>query len=212
MKINRKLEKYLQNPKLQQLYDYTHQRFEASDLIAHKWDHIYRDIINAIWIGESEGAQMSIVLPAMILHDIGFLHNPDFRRHHRIGAERCPEWLTGWDAPQVALIAGCILCHKGSTQGFDDQPQTLEQQVVCDADALEKTGHIGIFQGVRAMIEFGVNGLEQGRSIQQMAEYFCAATPVKLFTATGKRMAAERGGDFRGAFSQRVLDELRAYL
>lgn len=208
---NKRLEPYLKEKRLFKLYEYTRGRFEASGLIAHDWHHVYRDMINAIWIGEAEGADMGIVLPAMILHDIGFLYNPDFKIHHLVGAEKCAEWLTDWDAEQVKTITDCIRSHKGSTKGFDHKPITIEEKVVCDADSLEKTGYMGILQGARVFVEFAAGGMDRYRRLHHMAEYFAEIPPMKFFTKTGQRIAQSRGGDFRKRFSRQVLKELAAY-
>ncbi len=211
-KRHEKLEGYLEaSPRLDRLYQATRERFEAQRMIAHNWDHIYRDIINAIWIGEAEDADMNIVLPATILHDIGFLYDPDFRRHHLVGHDHCGEFLGEWPAPEVRAIAGCIRAHKGGTPGFDFRPTTLEEQVVCDADNVDKTGYVGVFQGIKAFVEFTENGLEAYRRLHQMAEYFARTPEVDFFTATARKIAAERGGDLRATFCRRALEELTAY-
>lgn len=63
------------------VFDYTKSRFGAAEhLPAHNWSHIYRDTLNAIVIGEAERADMSIVLPAITMHDIGFLYGGDRSR------------------------------------------------------------------------------------------------------------------------------------
>jgi len=73
-KLKAKLQEYLENdPRYRTVYEYTKSRFnEAKNLSAHNWAHIYRDTLNAIAIGEAEGADMSIVMPTITMHDIGF--------------------------------------------------------------------------------------------------------------------------------------------
>lgn len=207
----KRLAVYLRDDQVLNLYEYTKARFENSGLIAHNWDHIYRDIINGICIGETEGADMDIVLPATILHDIGFLYDPDYRIHHTVGAEKCSEWLKDWDDNRIEKISRCIRAHKGSTKGFAHKPTTIEEKVVSDADSLEKTGHMGILQGARVFAEFAANGMEQYCRLETMVEYFAEIPPMKFFTETGKRIAESRGGDFRGQFSRKALEELAVY-
>ena len=59
--IRRKLAKFLKADRdFRAVYDYARQRYdEAPQLTAHNWEHTYRDIINAIIIGEAEGAGTS---------------------------------------------------------------------------------------------------------------------------------------------------------
>lgn len=211
-KRHEKLEGYLKaSPRLDRLYRATRERFEAQRMIAHNWDHIYRDIINAIWIGEAEKADMDIVLPATILHDIGFLYDPDFRKHHLVGYAHCGDFLDEWPVPAAQTIARCIRAHKGSTPGFEIVPATLEEQVVCDADGIDKTGYTGVLQGIKAFVEFTENGLEAYRRLYKMAEYFANTREVNFYTATARAIAAGRGGDLRATFCRRALEELTAY-
>ena len=43
--------KYLAIKRIKKVHDAAKAAFEQNDLVAHGWDHIYRDTINAIWIG-----------------------------------------------------------------------------------------------------------------------------------------------------------------
>lgn len=159
MTAGTRLKKYLEIKRIKNIHDEVKIAFGQHDLVAHSWDHIYRDTINAIWIGEAEGAAMEIVLPAILLHDIGFLHNPDPAVHNVLGAQKCVDWLGEWSEAEKKKISDCILCHKGKTAGFDTEPESLAARVVHDADLLEKIGKIGILQGVRSYVEFGQRGL-----------------------------------------------------
>jgi len=215
MSANLKLKKYLEIDRIKKVHDAARAAFEQHDLVAHSWDHIYRDTINAIWIGEAEGAKMEIVLPAILLHDIGFLHNPDPAVHNVVGAEQCIDWLDDWCAADKKKIADCILSHKGQTAGFDTRPESLEARVVHDADLLEKVGKIGILQGVRSYIEFGQGGLAEHQDyknlyaiVKRRVEFGAAV----FLTKTGKEIAARRGGiKIRRDFFRDLLAELKEY-
>ena len=143
-----KLRTYLDNdPTYQAVYDYTKQRFhEANHLGAHNWEHAYRDTLNAIVIGEAEGADMSIVLPAITIHDVGFLYGATGKTHGAIGADKLPEFLQDagikYPAEDIKKMADCIRTHKGSMH--KEKPGSLEAKVVADADLLEKFGPFGV--------------------------------------------------------------------
>ena len=64
--LAKKLQSYLEaDANYTAVFTYTKQRFKAAThLTAHNWAHAYRDTLNAIVVGEAEGADMSIVLPA----------------------------------------------------------------------------------------------------------------------------------------------------
>lgn len=136
---------------------YTKERFDAEKrLTAHNWEHICRDTMNALVIGEAEGADMSVVLPAIVMHDIGFLTGPT-EGHGPRGADDLPQYLEtagiSYSASEIARQASCIRTHKGSSYG--EHPDGLEAKVVADADLLEKFGAIGVYQSIRSFGEMG---------------------------------------------------------
>jgi len=215
MTAGTRLKKYLEIKRIKNLHDQVKMAFEQCDLVAHSWDHIYRDTINAIWIGEAEGADMEIVLPAILLHDIGFLHNPDPSVHNVIGAQKGADWLGAWSDAGKKKISDCILCHKGKTAGFDTEPPSLEARVVHDADLLEKIGKIGILQGVRSYIEFGQRGLtdhQDYKDLQAIVKRRVDFGSAVFLTRTGKEIADRRGGILiRRDFFRDLLTELEEY-
>jgi uncharacterized protein len=215
MSARTKLKKYLEIKRIKDIHGKVKTAFEQHDLVAHSWDHVYRDTINAIRIGEAEGADMQIVLPAILLHDIGFLHNPDPAAHNVIGAEKCADWLGDWSEAEKKKISDCILCHKGKTAGFDTTPNSLEARVVHDADLLEKIGKIGVLQGVRSYIEFGQGGLADHQDYQNLyaiVKRRAVFGNADFLTETGREIAARRGGvQSRRDFFKGVLAELEEY-
>jgi HD superfamily phosphodiesterase len=206
-----RLQRYLKIERINRIYTRAEKAFREKRLLGHGWDHILRDIINAVVIGEEEKADMDVVMPAVILHDIGFLYDPDPSRHPEIGAERCGEWLTDWSAEQRNQIADCIRVHKGKMREFTLEPETLEEQVVCDADMLEKAGWLGVLQAVRVFSEFAAAGKPEFYDLHNVAAVLATVKSVKFYTATGKRLATERGDYMRAEVSEKVLQELEFY-
>jgi HD superfamily phosphodiesterase len=215
MSARAKLQTYLADERIKKIHDSVQTAFESRNFIAHNWDHIYRDTINAIRIGEAEGADMQIVLPAILLHDVGFLYNPDPAVHHIIGAEKCADRLGDWSAAERQKIADCILSHKGSMPGFEVEPPSLEARVVHDADLLEKTGKIGILQVVRTDVEFGQGGLanhQDYKNLYAIVKKRAGFKNLTFYTKTGEEIAARRGGhQIRREFFQDLLAELEEY-
>lgn len=179
--------------------------FDASGLTAHNWEHIWRDTLNAIVIGEAEKADMSIVLPAIVMHDIGFLYGGTGKTHGAIGADKLKGYLKKIKVtyPQAAVehIAACIRTHKGSSHG--ENPETLEAKVVADADLLEKFGLFGVYQYIRTFTEFN-RGIE--RVIQRKDEM----KGLYLQTKTGKNLA-EKGRKFVVDFFSRLDEAYEPY-
>lgn len=184
--LSQKLQEYLKaDPLLQRIYDYTKERFNnAPQLTAHNWEHIYRDTLNAIAIGEAENANMAIVLPAMLMHDIGFLYGADGKTHGAVGADKLPVYLREGDIKLsnevVEKITDCIRTHKGSMHG--EKPDSLEAKVVADADLLEKFGLFGVYQGIRTFTEFNY-------SLETIIARGEATTQLFLQTKTGRELA-----------------------
>lgn len=156
--LSGKLAAYLEaDERLRAVFAFTKEQFhQAKHLGAHNWEHAYRDVLNAIVIGEAENADMGIVLPAAAMHDIGFLYGATGKTHGAIGAERLGEFLRlgGVEYPDamVRAIADCIRTHKGSMHR--EKPESLEAKVVADADLLEKFGPFGVYSGLRTYSEF----------------------------------------------------------
>lgn len=181
-----KLNKYLsKDEKYRTVFDYTKKRFnDATHLTAHNWAHAYRDTINAIVIGEAEKADMSIVLPAITMHDIGFLYGATGRTHGAIGAEKVAEFLleagVDYSDEEVQKIADCIRTHKGSMH--DEAPSSLEAKVVADADLLEKFGPIGLYQLIRTFDEFNY-------PIEKILSRKDEFQKLRLETLTGQKLA-----------------------
>ncbi len=205
--LRKKLHGYLEiDQKYRAAYEFTKQRFsEAKQLPAHNWAHAYRDTLNAIVIGEAEGADMRIVLPAITMHDIGFLYGADGRTHGAVGAEKLVEFLRegGIMYPRETSdkIASCIRTHKGSMH--NEKPEGLEAKVVADADLVEKFGPIGVYQNIRTFTEFNWP-LE--KNLERAAEIF----KLTLETETGKRIV-EPGRKFVADFYKQLADATSPY-
>lgn len=201
-----KLDQYLATDTVfASVFHYTRQRFEAApQLYAHNFDHARRDVINAIAIGEPEGANMHIVLCAAVMHDIGYLYGAHRKVHGDVGADHVGEFLAEGDIalPQADFdhIQACIRTHKGVIHGIE--PATLEAKIVADADHLDKYGPIGIYQTALAMSEFGLTP-------QDAIYRWQSRHALPLLTKTGEELARplraftqQFGAQFARAYEQ----------
>ncbi|HTE21764.1 MAG TPA: HD domain-containing protein [Candidatus Limnocylindria bacterium] len=205
--LEAKLQAYLDaDAKYKAAYDYTKRRFdEATHLTAHNWAHCYRDTLNAIVIGEAEGADMSIALPATTMHDIGFLYGATGKTHGALGADKLAEYLGegGIEYPEdmIQKMADCLRTHKGSMH--NEKPETLEAKVVADADLVEKFGPIGVYQYIRTFTEFNY-------SLEIILERGASMKTLSLETETGKRLA-EPGRQFVMDFFTQLREAVEPY-
>lgn len=189
--LPRLFENYLTaDERLRKVADAVREDFASSGLTAHNWEHIWRDTLNAIVIGEAEGADMGVVLPAILMHDIGFLWGATGKTHGAVGADRLAEFLDRhgieFSDEESAHIAACIRTHKGSMH--DESPETLEAKVVADADLLDKFGAFGVYSSIRTYTEFDY-------PIEKILDRRESFRTLSLETATGKAMA-EPGRQF----------------
>lgn len=206
------MERYESDPRISELLVKLETLYADVALPAHGWDHIGRCVNNAIVIGEAESADMNIVVPAMLLHDIGFLSDPDPKGHHLRGAQESLNWTTAWSEDERMSISSCITRHKGASKGFDTPPDSLEQKVVCDADMLEKVGYIGVVQGTRTFVEFGETCWPQYRSLLEITSHLGSTDDVVFYTDKGRELASERGGtELRKVIFKKAEEELRLY-
>jgi hypothetical protein len=149
---------------------------------------------------------MSVVLPAIVMHDIGFLFGATGKTHGAVGADHLTQFLSDGNITlslaKTDHIAACIRTHKGSMHG--EQPETLEARVVSDADMLEKFGPIGVYQGIRTFTEFNLDAAEVIRRLHR--------DPDLVFqTNTGNKLGDPLRA-FAGHFAQALETAYAPYL
>jgi uncharacterized protein len=170
---------------------------------AHGFDHVLRVLALAERIGQAEGADLDIVRAAALLHDIA---RPEEESggpcHARAGAQRAREILQGHPPEKVKAVAHAIATHRFREKST---PQTLEAQVLYDADKLDAIGAIGVarayaISGQRGRRLWGpvpadYQGEAQGTSEHTAVHEFVfklSRLRETLFTPTAKAIAEER--------------------
>jgi uncharacterized protein len=130
---------------------------------AHDFDHVWRVTTLALCLAQSEGADVTVVRLAALLHDVPVAdarladvpvadvpvadqNNSVHRRlaHHFAAAERARELLAarGLGTERLENVVHCIEAHRFRDQSV--QPQTIEAKCLYDADKLDSIGAIGI--------------------------------------------------------------------
>ncbi len=114
------------------------------DSTGHDWWHIYRVWQVAIRIAKETDADMTVVQLGALLHDIA-----DWKFHDgdlEIGPKVAREWLTSCGAESEVIDQVCYIVSATSFKGagVPDEHNTLESQVVQDADRLDAIGALGI--------------------------------------------------------------------
>ncbi|MDE7416038.1 MAG: HD domain-containing protein [Lachnospiraceae bacterium] len=113
---------------------------------AHDQEHIYRVLYNALDIAKTEkNVNYDILIAACLLHDIGRkeqFENPALC-HAKVGSDKAYHFLTehGFPSDYAEQVKQCIRTHRYRR---DALPQSLEAQILFDADKLDVAGAIGI--------------------------------------------------------------------
>jgi len=187
---------------------------------SHDFEHVRRVLRMAERIGAAEGADMLILRAAALLHDVA---REEERRsgicHAQAGAKRAKSILAGHPEELVSAVAAAIATHRYRA---DAVPQSLEAQILYDADKLDAIGAIGVARayaiaGVEGQRlwgqvpdEYGERGRTDGRADVLGGEH----TPVHefifklsrlkgtLFTETARRIAEDRHAYMVGFFDR----------
>lgn len=158
----------------------------------------------------AEGADLEIVRAAALLHDAEGSNLSDTLKrasHHESSAEFAMEILTAeaWSMDRIAAVQHCIRTHR--FRGSSEAPQTLEAQILFDADKLDAIGAVGIARVIAysarvprpfyqpPSTQFLEKGLcEPDELHTAYHEHIFKLSKIKerMYTKTGKAMALER--------------------
>ena len=187
---------------------------------AHDLEHIRRVVANARMLAAQEQADLAVVLPAAWLHDCVSVakDSPLRAQASQLAGRAAVEFLQtiGYPAQHLPAIQHAIEAHSFSA---NIAPQTLEAQVVQDADRLDSLGAVGL---ARCLMLSGAIG----RRLYDPLEPFPATRPLdeqgnaidhfyaKLFqladrmTTPAGRAAAIKRTALLHAFVDQLRDEI----
>jgi len=172
----------------------------------HGFSHILRVYRLCERIGKQENADLPIVRAAALLHDVE--GDVDVREDHHLAAARFAEkTLTeeGWSEEGIKEVVHCIRAHR--FRDDSEKPQTLEAQVLFDADKIDAIGAVGVARAVAYAVRAGMDvyappsdlylssgKYEPGESQTVAHEYLFKLRHIKdrLFTPSGRSLAIER--------------------
>jgi uncharacterized protein len=187
---------------------------------SHDWDHTVRVSRLCERIGPLEGADMTILLSAAYLHDIGRCH-PDGSNgkicHARQGALMADPILARlpFSEENITEIKHAIVSHR--FRGTEE-PRTIEARVLFDADKLDAIGAVGVARAYQFAGELGARLHNPDMRVQESApysredtgyrEYVVKLSKIKdrILTPGGREIARERHA-FMVAFFERFLAE-----
>lgn len=176
----------------------------------HDFDHILRVYRLAERLAIAEGADLGIVHAAALLHDAEGSDPADQAKratHQHASASFAAEVLSaeGWETGRINAVQHCIRAHR--FRDTTEPPQTLEAQIIFDADKLDAIGAIGIARVIaysaRVPRPFYAPPSEQFLKTGQKEpaelhssyhEHIFKLSKIKarIYTKTGQAIAAER--------------------
>jgi uncharacterized protein len=173
---------------------------------SHDWEHTLRVVRLCRRIGPPEGADMTVLLSAAYLHDIG-RHLQDQAKgalcHARKGAELAAPFVAGLHLSETekSNILHCIASHRFRGNGI---PNTLEARVLFDADKLDAIGAVGVARAFLFAGEVGARLHNPDIRIEETKSYSVDDTGYREFkvklrkikdrilTETGRHIAEDR--------------------
>lgn len=196
------------------------ERMFAAAKGSHDWEHTLRVFRLCRRIGETERADMEVLLIAACLHDIGRCYQ-DASNGSICHAEKGAELAEPLIQPLLLSeerkqnILHCIRTHRFRGNGT---PRTIEAQVLFDADKLDAIGAVGIGRAFLFAGEVGARLHNSHENIEETQpyskedtgyrEYRLKLSKIKdrILTAEGKRLAADRDA-YMVSFFDRFLFE-----
>jgi len=149
----------------------------------HGFEHTERVYQTCSYLGNGVGADLSILLPAALLHDVG--RGAD--DHALASAEIARQILeaTGYERDRVEAVVEAISTHSFSGERA---PTTLEAKILSDADKLDAMGALGVYRAA-------MYSAEHGRPVKEFIAHFhekLLKLRDRMFTPEARRMAESR--------------------
>jgi len=184
---------------------------------AHDLNHIFRVVKTARQLAIEEQAQLEIVIPAAYLHDC-FTYpkdHPERKQSAKVAADKACKFLLSinYPAQYIDAIHHAIMAHSYSA-GL--APETLEAQIVQDADRLDAIGAIGIARCIQVGVSFGTELYHYPDILANRRElddkrFTIDHFYVKLFKIADSMQtrSAKKEAQKRKAFMQQYIEQLR---
>jgi uncharacterized protein len=189
----------------------------------HGFNHIQRVYHLAERLATREGADIELVRAAALLHDAEGPGAGDTRlEHQHASANFAGEVLAaeGWSQERIAAVQHCIRSHRFRDQS--ERPQTLEAQVLFDADKLDAIGATGAVRAIAYAVlaeqdlyatpsqQFLESGTKvPGEAHTPYHEFLYKLRKLKdqMFTQTGRDIAEGRHAFLAGFFRQLIAEQ-----
>jgi uncharacterized protein len=147
----------------------------------HGYEHTERVIQTCNLLGEELNADMDVLIPGAILHDIGRPKD----QHAQYSAILARKILEKLGYTKIDEIVHVIEVHSYSEGG---EAKTLEAKILSDADKLDAMGAIGIYRAAQYGVE---NNLPQKKFINHFKEKLLKLKDL-IYIKETKKLADKR--------------------
>lgn len=186
----------------------------------HGFDHVMRVYRMAEHLAEIEGADLEIVRAAALLHDAHINHTGrEDHQHASANFARQVLLSENWGEQAISAVEHCIRAHRFRDQR--ESPDSLEAQILYDADKLDAIGAIGVARAIayaamarnpayappsQAFIQSG--SVEPGEKYSAYHEYLFKLSKLKhrLYTRSARAIAEHRHRCMADFFDQLVTE------
>lgn len=186
--------------------------------LAHDISHVLRVVNTAKLLCQKEHAIEEVVVPAAYLHDcFSFEKNhPNRSQSSKFAADKAVHFLAdiGYPSKYFEAIHHAIVAHSYSA---NITPETLEAEIVQDADRLDALGAIGIARCLQVSSKLG-------RPLYSNDDAFCTSrvpddssytidhfyTKLLSLASTMKTDSARAEAEIRTSFMQEYLKQMEA--
>jgi uncharacterized protein len=164
----------------------------------HGLEHTMRVYRTCIALGKAMGAEMPILLPAALLHDVV----REGEDHAMASSVKAGEILQDLSYSEKAIdeISKTISAHSFSAGRM---PESLEAKILSDADKLDAMGALGVYRAA-------MYSAENGRPLEDYVAHFSEKllTLKDMIFTEEARLLAESRHRFLLGFMEQIDDEL----
>lgn len=120
----------------------------SSDDVSHDFEHASRVLSNAEIIAKEENADLDVIVPAALFHDLVVYpkNHPDRHKSQEESSDAAEKILNSLDNFPQEKINKVKICILECSFSKGIVPELLESKILQDADGLEATGAISIMR------------------------------------------------------------------
>jgi uncharacterized protein len=155
---------------------------------SHGMDHTERVTHLCCMIGQCENADLDILIPAALLHDIARPREKEEGLPHEAeGARMAEVYLASinYNPVLIPAISAAIRTHRFRS---DDRPESREAKILSDADKLDAMGAVGI---ARTFMRAAEHGGDINDAVIHFHDKLLKLKDL-MYTETGREFAQKR--------------------